>query len=539
VTLSDPTKNRPGGGPVSLQALLEVLGPSALDVLLAPAGLDVGVRGTAIFDAVDPVPDGRDSMLILVGTRADSPDIGDVVGNAADHGFVALVGKLRGCVTTVLLDAARQRGLAVLATPDDVPWRHLDGLLVSVLGSGGLSDAGVSGAGDTLFALANALGAIIGGSVAIEDLAQHVLAYSSVEGQQIDPLRERGILDRRVPDYPHHRRQYLQVLQSAGITRFPPVDDELARAAVAIRAGDMPLGTIWAIEGDGGLTPEGERALLDGVKVAALHMLREQDVGERERHLRGEVLRSMLAGTRTTEDGAERLGLSPGARAALVGFATTDPDPTGTVTARVGHAVSPYAAAYRPEVAITTTPHSVYAVVPGNDDGVRRFAEGALASASKATGAVIQAAMTASVEDLDDLATLRGEVDAVLGAAMADERAPAVAAVADVHTRLLLDRVGDQLARDPRLRHPEVQRMTEHDQERGTDYGLTVLAWLESFNDIGAAASRLQVHPNTLRYRLRRIEEKFGLDFTDPESRLSAWLQLRMIETRLPVESHP
>lgn len=537
MTLSDPTKNRSGTAPISLRALLEVLGPSALDVLVAPAGLDVGVRGTAIFDAVDPVPDGRDSMLILVGTRADSSDIPDVLREAADQGFVAVVVKLRGCDSTALIDEARRRGLAVLATPDDVPWRHLDGLLVSVLGSGGLPNGDVSGPGETLFALANALGAIIGGSVAIEDLAQHVLAYSSVEGQQIDPLRERGILDRQVPDYPHHRGQYLQVLQSPGITRFPPVDDELPRAAVAIRAGDMPLGTIWAIEGEDGLTPEGERALLDGVKVAALHMLREQDVGERERHLRGEVLRSMLAGTRTTEDGAERLGLSPGSRAALVGFATAEPDPSGTVTARVGHAVSQYAAAYRPEAAITTTPHSVYAVVPGTEDGVRRFADGALASASKATGTMIQAAMTASSEDLDDLATLRGEVDAVLGAALADERAPAVATVADVHTRLLLDRVGDQLARDPRLRHPEVQLMTEHDQERGTDYAVTVLAWLESFNDIGAAASRLQVHPNTLRYRLRRIEEKFGLDFTDPESRLSAWLQLRMVETRPPSET--
>jgi hypothetical protein len=537
VTLSDLTKNRSGTAPISLRALVDALGPSALDVLVAPAGLDVGVRGTAIFDAVDPVPDGDDSILLLVGIRADSPDIPHVVQAAADHGFVALVVKLRGCDSITVVDAARQRGLTVLATPDDVPWRRLDALLVSVLGSGGLPNGSVSGTGETLFALANALGAIIGGSVAIEDLAQHVLAYSSIEGQQIDPLRERGILDRRVPDYPHHRGQYLQVLQSPGVTRFPPVGDELARAAAAIRAGDMPLGTIWAIEGEGGLTPEGERALLDGVKVAALHMLREQDVGERERHLRGEVLRSMLAGTRTTEGGAERLGLSPGSGAALVGFTTADSDPSGTLTARVGHAVSQYAAAYRPEVTITTTPQSVYALVPGTGDGARRFADGAMASAQKATGTKIQAAMTPSSEDLDDLVSLRDEVDAVLGAALAVGRAPVVATVADVHTRLLLDRVGDQLARDPRLRHPEVQRMTDHDRTRGTDYAVTVLAWLESFNDIGAAASRLQVHPNTLRYRLRRIEEKFGLDFTDAESRLSAWLQLRMVERRPPAEA--
>lgn len=501
-------------------------------MLVAPRGLDVGARGTAIFDAADPVPDGDDSILILVGTRADSPEIAGVLDVAADHGFVAVVVKRRGCDPAALVEAAQGRGLAVLETPDDVPWRHLDGLLVSVLGSGGLAGDNVSGTGETLFALANALGAIIGGSVAIEDLAQHVLAYSSVEGQQIDPLRERGILDRRVPDYPHHRGQYLQVLQSPGVTRFPPVDDELPRAAAAIRAGDMPLGTIWAIEGADGLSPEGERALLDGVKVAALHMLREQDVGERERHLRGEVLRAMLAGTRSSEEGAERLGLAPGARAVLVCFVTVEPDPSGTVIARVGHAVGQYAAAYRPEVAITTTPDAVYAVVPGPEDGVRRFADGALASSSKTTGVVVRAAMSGETGDLDELATLRAEVDAVAAAALIDDRAPAVATVADVHTRLLLDRVGEQLVRDPRLRHPEIQRMTDHDAERGTDYGPTVLAWLEASTDIGSAATRLQVHPNTLRYRLRRIEEKFGLDLSDPESRLSAWLQLRLVTAR-------
>lgn len=537
MTLSDPTKSRSRPAPIALRSLLEALGPSVLDVLEAPAGLDVGVRATAIFDSVDPVPQGADSMLILVGTRADSPEVPQVLRTAADHGFVAVVVKLRGCDPSRLRDEARRHGVAVLATPDDVPWRHLDGLLVSVLGSGGLSGEGVSGPAETLFALANALGAIIGGSVAIEDLAQHVLAYSSVEGQQIDPLRERGILDRRVPDYPHHRGQYLQVLQGAGVTRFPPVDDELPRAAAAIRAGDMPLGTIWAIEGEGGLTPEGERALLDGVTVAALHMLREQDVGERERHLRGEVLRAMLAGTSSREDGADRLGLVPGSVATLVGFATAKPDPSGTVIARVGHAVGQYAAAYRPEVAITTTPDSVYALVPGPDDGVRRFAEGALVSSSRATGAVVQAAASGGTEDLDDVASLRAEVDAVIGAALADGRAPAVATVADVHTRLLLDRLGDQLARDPRLRYPEVQRMTDHDRERGTDYGETVLAWLDAFNDVGAASARLQVHPNTLRYRLRRIEEKFGLDLADPESRLSAWLQLRVVQTQARTRS--
>ena len=36
------------------------------------------------------------------------------------------------------------------------------------------------------------------------------------------------------------------------------------------------------------------------------------------------------------------------------------------------------------------------------------------------------------------------------------------------------------------------------------------------------------MHENTLRYRIRRIEELFDLDLADPDVRLVAWLQLRL-----------
>ncbi|MER7164168.1 PucR family transcriptional regulator, partial [Streptomyces lydicus] len=99
---------------------------------------------------------------------------------------------------------------------------------------------GLDGTSEELFALANAVAAVIGGSVAIEDLDHRVLAYSSLPGQRIDELRRRGILERRVPDDPEQLRQYREVLGARGVVR-PPVlaPDELPRAAAAIRAGDL------------------------------------------------------------------------------------------------------------------------------------------------------------------------------------------------------------------------------------------------------------------------------------------------------------
>ena len=42
------------------------------------------------------------------------------------------------------------------------------------------------------------------------------------------------------------------------------------------------------------------------------------------------------------------------------------------------------------------------------------------------------------------------------------------------------------------------------------------------------ASKRLCVHRNTLRYRLRRIQERCGLNLDDPDERLVAELHLRL-----------
>ena len=47
-----------------------------------------------------------------------------------------------------------------------------------------------------------------------------------------------------------------------------------------------------------------------------------------------------------------------------------------------------------------------------------------------------------------------------------------------------------------------------------------------------SAAAATFVHPNTLRYRLRRLAEVSGLELADPEQRFAAMLELRMLTRR-------
>jgi hypothetical protein len=99
-----------------------------------------------------------------------------------------------------------------------------------------IAEGAGDGPGEELFALADAIAAVIGGSVAIEDLDARVLAYSTRPGQRIDELRRQGILGRRVPDQAapqaeRQQRQYRQVLAATGVVRLPGLaEDELPRA---------------------------------------------------------------------------------------------------------------------------------------------------------------------------------------------------------------------------------------------------------------------------------------------------------------------
>ncbi len=55
----------------------------------------------------------------------------------------------------------------------------------------------------------------------------------------------------------------------------------------------------------------------------------------------------------------------------------------------------------------------------------------------------------------------------------------------------------------------------------------TMLAWLENWGNAIAAARSLHVHPQTVRYRLRQINELFPGDLQDPDKRFALEIALR------------
>jgi hypothetical protein len=103
-----------------------------------------------------------------------------------------------------------------------------------------------------------------------------------------------------------------------------------------------------------------------------------------------------------------------------------------------------------------------------------------------------------------------------------------VAPIEAVRADTIVLALRDHGLRDPYLHAGRVELLRRHDELHGTSYVDTLAAYFNAFGYIPLAAKSVFVHPNTFRYRLRRLSELSGLNLDDPVERLVAELQLRI-----------
>jgi hypothetical protein len=101
---------------------------------------------------------------------------------------------------------------------------------------------------------------------------------------------------------------------------------------------------------------------------------------------------------------------------------------------------------------------------------------------------------------------------------------------------LLLSRDPGLVAEMTRSRLAPLAPLRPPQRERMAD---TLLAWLESGLNANEAAERLRIHPQTVRYRLRQLEELFGERLREPGERFELELVLRARRLLGPLEEGP
>lgn len=134
----------------------------------------------------------------------------------------------------------------------------------------------------------------------------------------------------------------------------------------------------------------------------------------------------------------------------------------------------------------------------------------------------------AVVDAVTDLAHARTCADRALRVLRSQPGEPRVARLPDVHVQSLMLELRDMAAvRGDRPSGP-VARLLAYDERHHASLVQTLNAWLDAFGDVISASASVHVHPNTFRYRLRRVAEVGGFDLTDRQARFAAMLQIRL-----------
>jgi hypothetical protein len=535
----------------SLGRVLDDLGATLLHLVHGDAERAPDIGGIAIHDPIDdPVlPPGA---LVLGVGLAEPDEIAAVLRDLGQRQAAGLIVRAPVRASPAVRRAVDRTGVALLGLSRGAPWAHLAAMLRAVLAEGDVGVAepeslGGLPSGD-LFAVANAVAALLDAPITIEDRSSRVLAFSGRQ-DEADPSRVETILGRQVPE------RYSQMLADRGVFRelyrsdrpvlvepAPGADGafRVPRVAVAVRAGDEVLGSIWAAVREP-LSAERLDTFGEAAKLVALHLLRVRAGADVQRRLRADLLSSALEGGAGAREALDRLGLAD-LPLMVLGVSVTGPAAGADAVLaherqRLGDAFAMHIGAVHPRSAAALVGDVAYGLIPAGSTGSApdgdgteravRIARDFLDRVGDRVRTVVGIGPVA--HGVAELAHARGCVDRALRVLREGRGDRRVARLADIQVEALMIDLRDMVAARGEQPTGSLARLIAYDREHGTNLVATLRAWLDAFGDVIEAAKALYVHPNTFRYRLRRLAEVGEINLADPEQRFVAMLQLRVI----------
>lgn len=538
-------------GATTLREILEVLDTAVTALVEAPFGDEIELRSISLVDPSDlsleirtqsPM---RDVYLLAGVDEAAAVRWLEHIERRDDTRAQVVLTKLTA-ESPLLRNAARRAGIAVVAVHSEARWDQLFPLVQRMLARGTRreqserDESSPAGAEIDLFSLATVIAHNTHGMVSIEDDQSRVLAYSPSD-ESADELRTLSILGRAGP------RDYLRALTEWGVFSRIRRSDEVvlvpahaelrtkARMVVGVldpgQDSSTPprvLGSIWVQQGDRPFAPGSEEVLRGGAAVAARLITRSLDAPSTETVLIQRLL-GVRGGGVDAPSIANALQLPSIGPAAIIGLALLDrkthwPNDFGSV-------LRLHAGAFRRDAVATICGDHAYVLLPGfrSEHSVAAWTRQLVAQFDARHSVRVRAAIAIPIADLSHVAAARAEVDRVLAATTDTTTDDRVTTLAESRTVVLMGEILDLIATHTELHDPRIDALTTYDHEHSSDLRRSVEVYLRAHGDVRCAAAALQIHPNTLRYRIRRVEEVCGIDLRRASDRLLLELQLAVI----------
>lgn len=325
------------------------------------------------------------------------------------------------------------------------------------------------------------------------------------------------------------------------------VDSPIGHTTV-LKVEKRVAGYLSLVNGTGPLGEFDRLVLRYGADVCAIEMAKNRAIASAVEQTRGDWVQMWLSGTSADDD-------LLATRAQQAGY-----DPDAPFVVAVYRATTQAGASLPLESLISLV----------RDDMARRGVEGAVGQyvdvivalypladfdrlmamvdelrdqlAMRTPSGMVAAGISRLAEDLPGLREAYREAkDAISIAAEMDER-ESTTYYGDLKLyQLLLGVKQHNLNHMRRFYDESLRPLVEHDERKQGDLVRTLEGFFEANGNLAKAASDLDVHRNTLVYRLERISELTGLDLNDAENRLILHLALKVqrVLATMPHENSP
>lgn len=183
--------------------------------------------------------------------------------------------------------------------------------------------------------------------------------------------------------------------------------------------------------------------------------------------------------------------------------------------------------------AVCAAAHGTYLLLEGDTQAVVNTVDSWLRRAEQGLGSVLSAAVVGPTASVTELPRLVRDADTVLNGSSRKRGCVPLPIARQV---LIHEHLGAAIDSLPSLGPDPLKDLLDYDSRKPLRLAESLLAWLEAAGDLGSAAEQLDVHPNTLRYRLRRARDLLIGDLDDPALRLETHLRLRRIRAHAIVQ---
>ena len=392
-----------------------------------------------------------------------------------------------------------------------------------------------AGGSEDLFDVVDTIARLLGGSVVVEDVDFRVLAYSAVPGQPSDEGRRSAILNRRIAE------RWLQWLEESGIRERLVKSDELVRLdnpwatsliryIQPIRASDQLVGYLW-LYFETELDADAPRTILEFAHLLGPELARRSPT--LTENPGGHVLRQFLAGGLSASHAASILGVDEHSNIVVI---AVDVDVEATksdaviIQSRAVRALALYTQMHLASSLVGTVDQQIYLLhaSPRLKPDVAAIMRAISKHLTRAVQTKVRAAAGGIHQGLAEAEISRNEADLTLRVLRTKNDWERDGLFASMRHDIVLNEIVDVLRARPILVRGLLDRLITHDRQYNTDYVTTLRVYINSFGDMRAAAQSLNLHPNSLRYRVKRVTEIGGLDLDDPKLRLALQLLLEM-----------